>query len=414
MYSRHLLTPLEHAMSDTPVILVHGARQTGKSTLATQVVKTRPGMASVTLDDLVALAAARRDPAGFIAGYPTGLFLDEIQRALDVVLPIKLAVDRDRRAGHFLVTGSANVMLLPALADSLAGRMQVLTLWPLSQGEIEGVREGFVDHVFAAEALPPIAAQETPRSMDQRMLRGGYPEAVLRTDAARRAEWFNAYASALVQRDILELARIDAVHDLDRLLRLLASRTGELVNLSEYARTLGIAQTTLKRYLALLEAAHIVKRIGPWSGNATMRMVRSPKLLFCDSGLAAALSGSDEASLASDPGRRGHLLESFVVAELLKQLGWSRTRARLFHFRTGSGEEVDVVLEGPGGRLVGVEIKSSHTVQSRDARGLEALRRAAPHRFHRGVVLHMGDGVIPFGDRIWAVPVEALWRWPAA
>lgn len=410
---RHLQRAIERSLSDSPVVFLQGARQVGKSTLAETIAGTRPGMAIVTLDDLPTLVAARQDPAAFVARFPNGVLIDEVQRAPELLLPIKRAVDRDRTPGRYLLTGSTQALALPALADSLAGRMESATLWSFSQGEIEGHREGFLDALFS-EAPPDYSAGDFSRAdLDARMLRGGYPEAFARPEVDRRAAWFAAYASAIVQRDIRELARIDALGDLDRLLRLVASRTSQLTNVAEFSRVLGLPQTTLKRYLQLLEAVHLVRRVEAWAPTTKSRLARTPKLLFTDTGLAAHLADVDARRLEREPVLRGQWLESFVVGELQRQSGWSRERVRFSHFRDASGREVDLVIEGAGGRVVGVEIKSGPGLESADARGLEALRQQAGNRFHRGIVLHGGVETLPFGRDLWSVPIEALWRLPA-
>lgn len=412
MYIRNIKTQLLAALTDTPVVLLNGARQTGKSTLARELAESRHPADYVTLDDASTLAAAQYDPAGFIAGQGSSVIIDEIQRAPELFLALKAEVDRDRRPGRFLLTGSANIMLLPHLADSLAGRMEILTLWPLSQGELSGVTEDFVDRLFADDfTLIGLAGQgsEDRVALLRRILRGGYPEVVMRAEEARRGAWFGAYLTTILQRDVRDLANIEGLTALPRLLALLATRVASLFNLADISRGVDIPQTTLKRYLTLLEATYLVTLTPAWSINMGKRLVKAPKLLLNDTGLLGYLLGSDESRLSSEGNLLGGLLENFVAVELRKQIGWSRTRPQMFHFRTQAGQEVDIVLEDRAGRIVGIEVKAGASVSGGDFKGLRALAEAAGARFKRGVVLHAGHAAVPFGENLFALPVSALW-----
>lgn len=407
MYERYQYPYLVEALQDTPVVLLNGARQTGKSTLARQVTETN-GAAYFTFDDATTLAAASSDPVGFIRGLPERVIFDEVQRVPELFLAIKAAVDHDRSPGRFLLTGSTNVLTLPRIADSLAGRMEILTLWPLSQGELSGTMARFIDTLFDPEAsLPSVPVGE--QDLTERLITGGYPEVVERPRAARRRAWFEAYITTILQRDVQDLANIEGLNDLPRLLRLLAARTSTLLNYAALARDGSLPQSTLKRYLALLEATFLVHTLPAWSANLGKRLVKSPKLFLVDSGLTGHLVGVDAKRLATDRKLLGQLLESFVVTELHKQRAWSETRPTLYHFRTHSGLEVDVVLETADGRLVGLEVKAATTVRSNDFQGLKALQESFPERFCRGVVLHFGEQAVPFGDKLWAVPLGSLW-----
>jgi predicted AAA+ superfamily ATPase len=410
MIERHISGRVLAALNDTPVVLLHGARQTGKSTLVQWLANTKHPARYLTLDDLGVLSAARGDPAGFLAGTEGPLVLDEVQRAPELFLAIKLAVDRQRRPGRFLLTGSADVMLLPQLAESLAGRMEILTLWPFSQGEINGVQEAFVDAVFS-EALPTFGSIRVDlhrRSAElwSRVTRGGYPEIIGRMSEPRRRAWFDSYIATILQRDVQSLANIEGLTLLPRLLSLLAARAGSLLNASELSRTSAIPLTTLKRYLALFETTFLVRSMPAWSSNLAKRLVKAPKLYLSDSGLLAHLRG-----VTSDapPEARGPVLENFVVMEICKQIGWSGRQPAMFHFRTQTGQEVDIALEERAGQVVGIEIKASQTVSSRDFQGLRVMSEMLGDRFVRGIVLYTGPETIPFGQNLHAVPLEALW-----
>jgi len=410
MVLRHAVARVRNALSDRPVVLLHGARQTGKTTLVRALARTECPARYVTFDDLTALSAARRDPAGFLAGFDGPVVFDEVQRVPDLFVAIKAAVDRDREPGRFLLTGSANALLVPRPSESLAGRMEIVALWPFSQGEIDGVVEGFVDAAFG-EAPPALSAAEAGAVLAGRILRGGFPEAVSSATAERRRAWFDAYVTTVLGRDVRDLAAIEGLTELPRLLSLVAARPMALLNYAELARSAGLAQSTLKRYWALLEAVFLVRVLRPWHANIGKRMVKSPKVLLCDSGLAAHLMGIDDVRLVQDRTLFGGLLESFVAMELTKQMDRSTAAPALYHFRTHEGDEVDLVLEHRSGVLVGIEVKSSATVTSTDFKGLRVLADAAGRRFHRGVVLYTGREVVPFGQRLHAVPIEALWRW---
>lgn len=398
------------ALKDTPVVLLVGARQTGKSTLVQELATTVHPARYLTLDDAGVLAAARSDPAGFLAGLTGSVVLDEVQRAPELFLALKLAVDRNRRSGRFLLTGSANVLLLPRLAETLVGRMEVLTLWPLSQGEIEGRKESFLDAIFSASFSPMTGAVDAWEAILDRLLRGGYPEVLSRETEERRTAWFGSYVTTLLQRDVRDLSNIEGLTTVPRLLSLLAARATALLNISELSRSLAMPQSTLKRYLTLLEMTFLLQPLPPWSSNMGKRLVKTPKLMLNDTGLLASLSALHRERLLTDRSLAGALLENFVVMELRKQLTWSRVNAQLFHFRTQTGQEVDVVLEDGAGRLVGVEVKASATIGPPDFKGLRTLAELADQRFHRGIVFYTGSEPLAFGPQLHALPIQALWQ----
>ena len=412
MFLRHIASAVRTALADTPVVMLHGPRQVGKSTLARHIAESeRPARRYLTLDDAAVLAAAEADPAGLLAGLDGPVVLDEVQRAPGLLLAIKAAVDRQRRPGRFLLTGSADPLMIPHMADALAGRVEIVTLWPLAQSELEG-RPGTVIDAMFSRALPPLPKPllAGPDLLD-RVVQGGFPEVARRRDLARRTAWFGAYLTTVVQRDVRELANIDGLIALPRLLALLASRPMTTLNAADLARHVGLPQTTLKRYLALLETAMLVQTLPAWFVNVGKRLVKSPKVWLVDTGLAAHLQGLDVARLRHNRTPLGPLLENFVVAELKKQIGWSAVQPRAFHFRTAEGSEVDVVLERASGEIVGVEIKATASVGANDFKGLRLLAESAKRRFHRGVVLYTGADVVPFGANLHAVPIEALWHW---
>jgi uncharacterized protein len=413
LFDRHMAPALDAALADTPVVLVIGPRQAGKTTLC-QLVGDRRGARLLSLDDAATLAAASSDPTEFIAAIDGPVVLDEIQKAPELLPAIKLAVDRRRQPGRFLLTGSADVLALPRVSESLAGRMEVLVLWPLSQGELAGRRDEFVDALFAASEMRPGTVGEARTALVQRALRGGFPEAVARRDPERRRAWFRSYVTTMLERDVRNLGPIEGLTEMPRLLNLIAARSASLLNIAELSRSVGLPHSTLTRYLALLERAFLVRRLPAWAGSRARRAVKTPRVWVPDTGLMSHLAGLTPARLAGEPTLIGPLLETFVASELAKQLGWSQTHADLLHFRTHGGREVDLVLEADDGRVAGIEVKSAATVGPADLKGLDALRDVAGKRFHRGVVLYTGREALPFGRDIWALPMNALWQMRAS
>lgn len=409
MFKRHIEPLLSAALVDTPVVLLNGARQTGKSTLV-QALARREGRRYLTLDDRVVLAAARSDPTGFVAGLSGPVVLDEVQRAPELFLDIKAAVDRDRTPGRFLLTGSANVLLLPTLADSLAGRMEILTLWPLSCGEVVGDAafnraDWLFDGVLLEQAVLPWERDE----LVAQMLQGGFPEAVARSSAARRAAWFDGYMQTLLQRDVRELANLEQLLEMPHLLQLLAARSASLLNFAELARASALSQTTLKRYFSLLETLFLVVRVPAWARNPGKRLVKAPKVFLPDTGMLSWLRDFSADKLSHLPGLPGGLVESYVAGELLKHLAFSSRGLSLWHYRTQSDIEVDFVLEDRQGRLTGIEVKASASVDGADFRGLRHLQDTEPQAFQRGIVLYGGREVVAFSERLFAVPLSFWW-----
>jgi uncharacterized protein len=409
MYRRNILPLLTTALADTRVVLLNGARQVGKSTLAQQIARQRGGQ-YFTLDDPAVAGLARTDPSALVDGAVGLTVIDEVQFAPALFSVIKREVDRNPQPGRFLLTSSANVFVLPTAAESLAGRMEVLTLEPLSQAEIEGSNNNLVDALFDDAPWVRRTVRTDRADIVRRLVGGGFSEAMGRSESRRRSAWFSAYLGSLLQRDVRNYANIEGLHDMPRLLSLLAARTGALMNMSEVSRATGIAHSTLRRYLSLVEALFIVQPLPAWSANLGKRLVKAPKMHLIDSGLAAHLQGhdADAAALAASP-QIGPLLESFVVQEVRRHLRWSATEATAWHFRTALGREVDMVLEAPGGRIVGLEVKAGAGLAQSDFNGLRELATAAGEGFCRGAVLYSGEQLISFGDRLWAVPLGVLW-----
>jgi predicted AAA+ superfamily ATPase len=401
-------------MLDTPVIVLNGARQVGKSTLMQSLVNA--SVRYYTLDDPATRSAVQRDPHGFIAAQTGPVLIDEVQRAPEIFLAIKLAVDQHRKPGQFLLSGSVNVMMLPQLADSLAGRVEIITLWPLAQAEVSATAHNFIDDVFADplekdNQLNGLQAMPAERSAILAMLlAGGYPEAMKRRSERRRSAWFESYSNTVLQRDVRELAQIDGLTQMPRLFAHLAHRACGPLNTADVSRSIGMPQTTLKRYLTLLQTVYFIHLLPAWSPRESHRAQKTPKLFFNDSGLLAHTLNMTTRSIGPLAGIPGHLLETWVFNELCKHQGWADTPAELMHYRTSTGAEVDFILQDRQGRIVGIEVKATMQVGSNDFKGLRHLRELLGSQFHRGIVLHPGVQTVAFDTQLAAVPLAAMWQ----
>ena len=415
---RRLIRPLlEEALADTPVVLVHGPRQCGKTTLARDVGDAASYVYR-TFDDDTLRAAAEADPVGFVAGLPDRTVLDEVQRVPGLFTSLKAAVDRDRTPGRFLLTGSANVLLVPHLSDSLAGRMEVLRLHPLSQHELAGLAgeaPTFVERLFQAQIGLATELREGSRlghALAETVAAGGYPAALERTAPRRRAAWYRAYVDTIVQRDVRDLAAIRNLDALPRLLAVVASQTARLLNVADLSGPFQMTRPTVRDYVTLLSRVFLLDELPPWHSNRLSRLVKTAKLHAGDTGVACALLdvGADE--LWADRELYGQMLETFVYGELQRQASGLGRPVRFHHLRDRKGVEVDLVLERSGRGLVGVEVKAAATVRGKDFHGLHRLQDAVGERLVAGVVLYDGEATLPFGDGLWAVPIRRLWESP--
>lgn len=396
------------ALTDTRVVTLNGARQAGKSTLARLAARARPNALIRLLDDPATLRAAHDDPADFI-DHDGLLVIDEVQLAPELFRSIKVAVDIDPRPGRFLLTGSAQVLALRQLPDALPGRMEIVELWPFSQGEVDRCPDAFIDAAFTHGPALSRTSRLRKRDYLERVVRGGYPEAVRRSPR-RRTAFFDSYLTNLIERDVKELAAIERRGDLRRLLALLAGHSGSLLVPATLAAESGIPRTTLNRYLELLTAVFLIKQIPAWSAGQTRRAIGTPKLAFVDTGIACNLLGQDPARLGEPDGAAGPMIETFVLMELARQLTWSSERARLYHYRTKDRVEVDALLETPDGRMVAIEVKAGATVRTEDLAGLRHISQRLGTRLVAGYVLYTGQQTLPFGNRLRALPIDALWH----
>lgn len=405
LYPRLIEPRLAEALGDTPVVLLAGPRQAGKTTLVRQVADR--GWRYLTMDDELTLLSAREDPVGMVRSLDRAV-IDEIQRAPALLLAIKKSVDEDRRPGRFLLTGSANLMALPTVADSLAGRMETLSLLPLSQSEMAGRTRNWLDSVFS-DQLPLPGSVASADDLVERVLRGGYPEAVSRSTARRRTAWARQYIDAIIARDVRDVAGIEKLDQLPRFLRALAQTAGQMCNYTQLGGQVDLDGKTAAKYIGVFEQMYLLRRVDVWARNRFNRVVKSPKLQFIDSGLLATLLDLTVEEVQQNKARFGNVLETFVFAELLKHTTTSDGQYQLMYYRDADKVEVDVVIENAAGQLVGVEVKAAATVKESDLRGLRKLAGLAGKDFKMGVLLYDGNETMPLGGGIWAAPLSTLW-----
>lgn len=371
MFERFVEKRAEEALLDTPVVLIVGPRRAGKTTLVRKMGEA--GRTYITLDDQTVLEAAHSDPTSFIRGLDRAI-IDEIQRAPDLLLAIKKAVDEDYRSGRFLLTGSANVLTLPRIADSLAGRMETIRILPLARAEIEGRTPTFLERLFEGK-LQSRKDAIIGDDLLQLVLLGGFPEPISRKSERRRQDWARAYLTSILSRDLRDIADVEKLTELPKFVRLLAEHSGQLINYSQFGGSINVSHKTGQRYVGLLEQVFLVTTVQPWFTNALKRIVKTPKLHFLDSGLLATTRGLTFDRVKADRGKFGPLLESFVFSEVLKLMTASDLRLTPLHFRDRDMREVDIVLERDDGMIAGIEVKASATVKAGDFGGLRGPLR---------------------------------------
>lgn len=370
----------------------------------------KPNYAYVTFDDDEALAFAQSDPTGFVAALPDPVILDEVQRVPELLRTIKLSVDRDRRPGRFILTGSANLLLLPRLGDSLAGRMEVVQLHPLTAAEQARKPGGFLAAFIAGHLKPAITAgrDQAPPTVAERVIVGGFPEAIARTPTRAHA-WHREYLRTLVERDVQDVARVRDAREVARLLELLALRNAELLNITTLSNELDLRRETVEHYLRICERLFLVRRLQPWHRHEAKRLIKTPKVHLIDSGLAATLADLSAADWTARRDRFGHLLESFVVQQLIAQAGWTDPDLRFWHYRDKDQVEVDIVMTR-GRQTWGVEVKAAATVSPADGSGLRRLAEQCGRDFQGGVLFHAGSATLGLEvPQCLAVPLARLW-----
>jgi len=413
LYHRFSEKILREALEDTPVALIHGSRQCGKTTLA-QFVGEQLGYHYISFDDDNQLQAAKLDPVGFVQNLPEKVILDEIQRTPELFLSIKASVDKNRKPGRFILTGSANVLLLPQLADSLAGRMEIIHLRPLAQTEIEGQEPTFISQLFNSgfsqtdiENNNQNQYRRLGSSLAELICRGGYPAAIVRKSEKRRTVWYRDYIATIIQRDVQDIATIRNLDILPKLLALAAGQTARLFNAADLASPFSLSRPTIREYLALLEQIFIIEQLQPWHSNRLSRLIKTPKMHLTDTGLICSLLGVNSQSLWQDKTLLGQLLETFIYQELRKYADWHDEELKFYHFRNKDKIEVDIIIE-QGRQLAGIEIKASATVNQRDFIGLKKLQEAYGKQFTTGILFYDGENILPFGEKLFAVPISVI------
>lgn len=402
-FKRQLKGRMDLAMQDTPVVLINGPRQSGKTTL---VKHYSPELPYFTLDDDNILNAAKQDPLGFVNSIDKAI-IDEIQRAPELLRAIKLSVDQNRQPGRYLLTGSANLLALPQIGDSLAGRMEILTLLPLSLAEIQRRNDHFLDYA-QNQSWPNQTVLSEQLEIIPQALVGGYPEMLTRHDPARRNAWARSYIKAIVERDVKDISSIEKLFEMPRLLEVLAQQSGKLTNFTLIGSQLNLDAKTTQKYIGLLETLFLVHQLRPWHGNTLNRIVKSPKIHFIDSGLLACLNRMTVERIQTDKSNFGALLETWVYGELLKSINTDDDPWNIYYYRDKDQVEVDFVLENHAGKIIGIEVKASSTVFTQDFKGLRKLASITDKSWISGIVLYNGDRCLPFGDNLWAVPFSLL------
>jgi predicted AAA+ superfamily ATPase len=405
-HPRYLIARLNEALSDTPVVCLLGARQVGKTTLARLADAERTYL---NFDDANLLNAARRDPSGFIEALPNKVVLDEIQRVPELFPAIKAAVDRNRMPGRFLLTGSTNLLLLPATQESLGGRMEVINLNPLSEQEKHRSPISLLHRLLENDIKPLInAEQQLVEGVAGAVCMGGYPESNTRMPTRAR-QWHKQYLDAIIQRDVQDIANIRDGHELQRLMELLAHRTGNLLNINNLANEIALSRATTEKYLGILERLYLIRRLPAWHKNEAKRLIKTPKIHIVDSGLACSLSNLKIEQWNDYRTDFGGVLESFVVQQLICQAGWVDNELRFYHYRDKDQVEVDLVIE-QGKKIWGVEVKKSSSIQPKGGAGLSRLAAQVGDAFQGGILLYTGNNYLPLGkENCVAVPMDALW-----
>lgn len=405
---RHAEARIRTALSDTRIVAIVGPRQSGKTTLARRVAED-DGRPFITLDDDQNRRFARDDPDGFIRDLEYAV-IDEIRRVPDMLLALKKQVDEDPRPGRFLITGSVDLFAASSSPDSLAGRVETITLLPFSQAEIAGTPPpGFLDQAFIGGFA---TYQNTGPTADliERVVSGGFPLALARSDPLRRRAWILSYARSLAERDVYDLAKVTKRDELRLLMERTAISSGQLLNTSRLAAQLGVDAKTVDRWITLFEQMFLVHRVRAWHNNELKRLVKAPKLHFLDSGLLATLVRVGRSEVLKDRQKLGPLLEGFVYGELAKAVALSEEPTTISHFRDKDGVEVDLILERSPGTVVGIEVKAGATALPRHFKGLKRIRSATGDRFVCGILLHDGERIQRVSERLFAMPIKMLWE----
>jgi predicted AAA+ superfamily ATPase len=405
LWTRLATTQVQEALLDTPVILIHGPRQCGKTTLAQFAA---PDHSYITFDDQATLEAAQFDPVGFVKRLPEYVILDEVQHVPELFRAIKLSVDLNRKAGRFVLTGSANVLLLPSLSDSLAGRMEIINLLPLAYAETSKKSSPTLLQRLINNQIDELDHGQAQKPLSQRVIEGGFPEPLTRESYSRKRRWFDSYLQTLVQRDIKQISTIQKLDKIPVLLAALANNSAQLLNISSLSKDLGIDRATLNQYLALLQQIFLVEILPPWFSNRNKRLIKTPKAHLVDTGISSFLLGVDAEALEADRNLLGHLAENYVYAELKRHATGLETNVKFYHFRDQAKKEIDLIIETHSGKLIAVETKVASTVGVADFKILREFQETNSDKFTVGIVMYEGERILPFGEGLYAVPIAYL------
>lgn len=409
MYTRNISLTLQKRLKSMPVILIVGPRQCGKTTLS-KTIGHELEMSYISCDHIATLASIQFDPVGFLNSQTKPLIIDEAQRAPEIFLPIKVDVDDNRHSGRYLLTGSANPLLVPNLGDGLTGRMGTCNMWPLSQGELRGVKENFLKTLFGNESWKAEYPILTQHEIIEMLMAGGFPNVVAAKSSEERREWCNDYLFSALQKDINDLSKIEHFSQMPSLLYGIANRVGSPLNVNSLTDLIRTSEATIRRYIELLKSLFLLYPLPSWNRNIDKKLAKASKIYFSDTALLLQSMDFDEERLIKLPNVLGQVFENFVVMELVKQVTWSLVSAKLYHYRTHDQKEVDIVLESSSGKVIGIEIKLSSIVRKDDLKGLLSLKECCGADFHRGIIFYTGDKTLPFGDSFTALPITALWE----
>ncbi len=408
IFNRLIKDNIREALLDTPVVFLMGPRQSGKTTIAKAFIDEN--WIYYSLDDVEQLNFIKTDPVGFIRHLPPEktVILDEIQRAPELFVSIKQSVDENRRPGRFLLTGSANALLLPRLSDSLAGRMEMIQITTLSEYELLARQPTFL-HELQQGLAPKTREIRVRHYLIERIVKGCFPEPVQREQTHRVATWYENYLSTLIQKDIRDLGHIEHHDRMTKLVEVLALYSGHLLNFSELGEKIGLNRVTTKKYIHLLEQLFLIDTLLPWHNNHYKRLIKTPKIHLIDTGLICAIRSIGKEKLTNTPQLLGSLLETFVFNELKKQANFLGARLKFYHYRDKDNVEIDIILENSAGEIIAIEVKAASTVMQKDLTGLKKLAGLLQDKLKIGILLYDGDHTTAFGDRLFAVPIAALW-----
>jgi len=408
MYNRYIKTNIYNALQDTPVVYIMGPRQSGKTTIVKTIIDEKWDY--ISFDDTAQLNIAKSDPVGFVRNIPKekSVVLDEVQRLPELFVSIKQAVDEHRIPGRFLLTGSANALLLPTLSDSLAGRMEMIQLNTLSECEILDREPSFLKKIMEGNA-PDTKEIRVRNYLINRIVTGCFPEPLQREKEARIKAWYDNYLQSLIQKDIRDLGHIEHHREMTQLLKALTLYSGNLINFSELGGKLELHRTTVKKYTNLLEQLFLLEYLPPWHCNDYKRLIKTPKIHITDTGIICAARGINAHKFTANPDILGSVLETFVFNELRKQANFINEKLKFYHYRDKDNVEVDIVIENSSDELIGIEVKATASIKQSDLVGLKKLEEIANKKFKMGVLLYDGDHTTSFGDKLFAVPIASLW-----